>query len=146
MICRSCGHIYSRKNKQGVCQDCYTGGIKKEKMYRTVKEWAKYHFEVKEKLLEQYDVILTDHMNKRDKFKKLFKRSNKDKRKERREKIKKVIKKIIKGSTSKSGGSKISKLSKSLNDSSTRNMAGLMGKSSHNYDGLISKDKRVPKF
>ena len=69
MICRSCGHIYFRKNKQKICFNCYTQGKRRDKLYFTVKQWKKFTVEIQEKLLPQYDVILTDWKSKREKLK-----------------------------------------------------------------------------
>ncbi len=133
MICRSCGHIYFRKNAQGVCQDCYTNHKRKEKMFYSVKEWKRFSWEIKEKLSEQYEVFLTDHKTLKEKVKGIFKRSDSAKRKQRRQKLTKVFKKIGKAMTDGSGSAKMSKLSKALNDSN------------HNVGGLNSK-RREPKF
>ncbi len=132
MLCRSCGQIVFSRSKQGVCKKCTTAGRVKEKKIYDRKVWKKFSLGIQEKLTEQYEIILVGKTLK-EKVKGIFKRSDDAKRKARREKLKKVFKKIVKGSTNKSGGNRIAKLSRALNDSS------------HNTNELVSK-KREPKF
>jgi len=135
MICRSCGKLYFRVNKQKICRDCHTHGRVKEKKFYKVKEWKRFSWEIKEKLTEQYEIILTDHKTTKEKIKSIFKRNNPEKRKERRDKLFKKLKKIAKGVNSKSGNKKLKNFSMKLSDHKTTG----------NYDALISK-RRVPKF
>jgi len=134
MICRSCGKLYFRVNKQKICRDCYTHGRVKEKKFYKVKEWKRFSWEIKEKLSEQYEIILTDHKTTKEKIKGIFKRSDPVKRKERRDKLVKKLKKIAKGVTSESGNKKLKNFSMKLNDHTNSSL-----------DGLISK-RRKPKF
>jgi len=156
MICKNCGQIVFSRSKQGVCKNCTTAGRVKEKKIYDRKVWKKFDIGIQEKLTEQYEIILVGKTLK-EKVKGVFKRSDKDKRKERREKITKIVKKIIKGSTSKSGGNKMSKLARALNQSAPNNMMGITGKTNvgkdytglfgngyqRDYSGLISKRKDI---
>ena len=87
MICRSCGQIYFRKNKQKVCLTCYTNGRRAEKMFYTVKQWDKFSWDIQSKLSDQYECILTDHKTIREKLRGFFKRSSPEVRQQRKEKI-----------------------------------------------------------
>ena len=137
LICRSCGCIYFKENKQKICRTCYTNGRVKEKVFYTKKIWKKFSWGTQQKLSEQYAVLFKYEkpmkQKIKEKLKSIFKRSNEAKRKERREKLKKVFKKIIKGTTSKSGSKKMGKLARALNDST------------HNTNQLVST-RREPKF
>ncbi len=87
MICRSCGHIYFRKNKQGICFNCYTQGRKKERMYYTVKQWNKFTWDIQTELSNQYEIILTNHFTFKEKLKRFFSRRSPEVRKRNKEKI-----------------------------------------------------------
>ncbi len=160
MICRSCGCIYFKENRQKICRTCYSGGKTKEKVFYTKKIWDKFSWGTQTKLSKQYDIIFKYEkpmkLKVKEKLKGVFKRSDKAKRKERREKLFKAVKKIIKGTTSKSGSSKMAKLSRALNDS-THNTSQLISTrrepqfakkrkhsyqephSDHNFEGLLGK-------
>jgi len=140
MICRSCGCIYFKENKQKICRTCYTGGRVKEKVFYTKKVWKKFSWGTQQKLSEQYAVIFKYEKPMKEKIKEklkgTFKRNDPVKRKERRDKLFKKLKKIAKGVTSKEGNKKLKNFTAKLNDHSS---------TSRNLDGLISK-RRVPKF
>jgi len=137
MICRSCGCIYFKENKQKICKTCYTNGRVKEKVFYTKKVWKKFSWGTQQKLSEQYAIILEYpkpmKQKIKEKLKGTLKRNDPVKRKERRDKLFKKLKKIAKGVTSKSGQNKLKNFTAKLNDSN------------RSLDGLISK-RRVPKF
>jgi len=140
MICRGCGKLYFRVNKQKICRDCYTHGRVKEKVFYTKKVWKKFSWGTQQKLSEDYAVIFEYEKPMKEKIKEklkgTFKRNDPVKRKERRDKLFKRLKKIAKGVTSESGNKKLKNFTAKLNDHSSTN---------RNLDGLISK-RRVPKF
>ena len=69
MICRSCGNLYFRKNKQKICLNCYTNRKRMDKLFFTVKQWKKFDLEKQEFLTFMYEVILTDWKSRREKLK-----------------------------------------------------------------------------
>ncbi len=144
MICRSCGHIYFRKNKQNVCLNCYTNSKRKEKMFYTVKQWKRFSWDIQTKLSEQYEIFLTDHKTLKEKLKGVFKRSDSDKRKERREKLKRTFKKIVKGVGSKEGSNKMGKLARGIGSSSgsIRNFDMIIGHKQTVYESRKRKRKK----
>ncbi len=97
MLCRSCGCIYFRKNKQGVCLNCYTGGKRRDKITYVKKVWDKFSLEVQEKLVEQYEVFLSYPKPLKQKLKEKLKRKDTEKRKANRKKLGKTFSKIVKG-------------------------------------------------
>jgi len=82
MICRSCGGLYFRKNKQSICLSCYTNGERRERIFYTPKIWKKFSYKIQVELLAQYDIIfkgplLSARLERREKIKRGFKLFNK---------------------------------------------------------------------
>ena len=65
MICRSCGGLYFRKNKQNICLNCYTNGERREQIYYTTKVWKKFSYKIQVELLAQYDIIFEKELSAR---------------------------------------------------------------------------------
>jgi len=80
MICRSCGGLYFRKNKQSICLNCYTNGERREQIRYTPKIWKKFSYNIQTELLAQYDIIfkgqLSTRLERRAKIKRGFKLAN----------------------------------------------------------------------
>ena len=65
MICRSCGGLYFRKNKQSICLNCYTNGERREVIYYTPKVWKKFSYKIQVELCAQYDIRFEAHLSAR---------------------------------------------------------------------------------
>jgi len=147
MICRSCGGAYFRKNKQNICLSCYTNGQRRERLFYTVKEWNKFIYVIQSELLEQYEIILTDHKTRKEKILNIFKRSEKGK--ERREKIKLIAHKINKGINKFSKGMNEIHLQPGAGDKSFDKIARGLNQSTgsnHNFKDLTghASQKKIP--
>ena len=169
MICKSCGDLYFRNNKQKICRKCYTNGSVKEKVFYTKKIWKKFSWGTQNKLSEKYDIVFKYEKpmkeKLKEKLKRVVKRNDPEKRKARRKKLSKVFKKIGKAMTDGSGNKKMGKLAGALGGVSHRELNfgehkepklsrkkterddkfdGLLG-SHPKYDALLSR-KGEPKF